>query len=142
MKKTILLGMIWLAAVACDKKEDAMPQVQSTSSIISSQKETAVRTSGENLKVKLVSVSDSRCPADVVCIVAGNADLTFNISDGTNQTEVRAIYSSFDESISLQEFKLGGQTYSLKVSQVLPYPDTSKTPALEDYEVSVSIEKR
>ena len=142
MKRIILFGLICFATVGCDKKEDAIPQAELNTTVISSQKQSAVRTSGDDLQVKLIAVNDSRCPSNAVCITAGSADVNFNVSDGTNETDVHVTFSSVNKNVSFQDFKLGGQTYSLTVTQVLPYPETSKTPTLEEYQVSVGIDKK
>lgn len=141
MKKSILLGLICLAVAACDKKEDAAPQPDLKSTVVSYQKPSELKTNGPDLNVQLLEVTDSRCPSNAVCIVAGSADVKFKISDGTNETDVQVVFSSVNKKVSQQEFKLGGQTYNLVVTEVLPYPETSKSPSLEEYKVAVSIEK-
>ena len=144
MKKTILFGLIWFAVIACDSKNDSnpAPHAELKTAVVSNKQETSFRTSDDELKAKLTSVADSRCPMNVTCIVAGSANLTFNVSDGTSQTDVSVVFSSDGKNSGNQEFKLGSHTYNLTVTTVLPYPETSRTPTLEEYEVSVSIEKK
>lgn len=144
MKKIILFGLMWFAVTACDNKKESSPEplVELKTAVVSNQQETSFRTSDEQLTAKLIAVSDSRCPANAVCIVAGSADVTFNVSDGTNQTDVRVVFSADSKIPGSQDFKLGDQVYNLTVTEVLPYPKTSTNPTLEEYKVKVSIEKK
>jgi hypothetical protein len=141
MKKTILFALVWLAAVACDQKNEAVPQAELKTTSVPYRQETTVPASGENLKVDLVEITDSRCPKNVVCVQMGSAQIKFNVSDGKNQADVDVTFKG-DKTAGSQVFSLGGQTYLLKVSEVLPYPDTTESPKLEDYKVSVTIEKK
>ena len=138
MKKTFLLGFICLAAIACDKTQDATPAVKLETTIISSAKISA----GEDLKTQLLEVNDSRCPINADCITAGAADLKINISDAANQVDVAVLFSSANKNSGSQEFKLSGQNYILTVSEVLPYPEIDKPTKLEDFKVNVTISKK
>lgn len=144
MKKIILFGLICFAVMACDNKNDSnpVPVAELKTAVVSNQQVTSFRTSDDELAAKLIAVSDSRCPSNAVCIVAGSANLTFNVSDGKNQTDVHVVFSGDEKNSGSQEFKLGDRTYNLTVTEVLPYPKTSTNPSLEEYEISVSIEKK
>ncbi|NIJ54365.1 hypothetical protein [Dyadobacter arcticus] len=141
MKKTILFALIWVAAVACDQKQEAAPQSELKSTSIPYRQLTTVATSGDNLKVELREVNDSRCPKNVVCIHMGSAQVKFNVSDGTNQTDVNLTFKG-DKNADFQTFALSGVNYVIRVSEILPYPDTTQSPKLEDYKVNVTIEKK
>ena len=143
MKKIILLSLIWLTVTACDeKKQNVNPQTESLkTSIVPYRQLTTVSASGEDLKVDLQEIADSRCPSNAVCITMGSAQMKFIVSDATSQTDVKVNFSG-DGKTSNQTFTLNGQTYELKVSEVLPYPVTTQSPKLEDYKVSLRIEKQ
>jgi hypothetical protein len=141
MKKTILFALIWVAAMACDQKEDAAPQAEVKSTSVPYRKLTTIPTSGSDLKVDLHEVNDSRCPKDVVCITMGSAKIKFIVSDASNQAEVNVDFKG-DQKTDFQTFTLSGQTYVLSVSELLPYPISTQTPHIEDYKVSVTIEKK
>ncbi|SDD73551.1 hypothetical protein SAMN04487996_10272 [Dyadobacter soli] len=138
MKKTILLALICIAAISCDKKESAVPDPNPIS--LSYQKATTVRTSGSDLKVELKEVTDSRCPMNANCVSMGSAKLVFAVSDASNQVNVNFEFQGNAKNEQL--FKLGGVEYVITVSEVLPYPELSKTPKLEDYKIAVSIVKK
>jgi hypothetical protein len=140
MKKTILLALICIAAISCEKKDDASPQPDLNAISLSYQKATTVRTSGTDLKVELKEVNDSRCPINANCVSMGSAKLVFSISDASNQVNVDFEFKG--DSKNEQVFKLGGTAYVLRVTEVLPYPELPKSPKLEDYKIAVSIEKK
>jgi hypothetical protein len=140
MKKTILLALICIAAISCEKKDDASPQPDLNAISLSYQKATTVRTSGTDLKVELKEVNDSRCPINANCVSMGSAKLVFSISDASNQVNVDFEFKG--DSKNEQVFKLGGTAYVLRVTEVLPYPELPKSTKLEDYKIAVSIEKK
>ena len=140
MKKFLLIGLI-VFTLACSDKKDAVPHTASESALVTTKQKAAVRTSGSELKVQLVDVTDSRCPVNAMCVTAGSARLKFNISDNTKAADVSVNFQGGNLKKDSREFILGNTTYVLTVKEVLPYPvATVKTP-LEDFEVSVSIGK-
>jgi len=143
MKKAILFSLIWIAAMACDEKQHNINPKSETlkTSVVPYRQLTTVPVSDADLKVDLQEIADSRCPMNAVCITMGSAQLKFIVSDATSQTDVNVTFSG-DGKTSGQTFKLNGQTYELKVSEVLPYPVTTQSPELDDYKVSLSIEKK
>ncbi len=140
MKKTILLALICIAAISCDKKDSSTPQPELNSISVSYQKATTVRTSGSDLKVELKEVTDSRCPINADCISAGSAKLVLAVSEASNQVNVNVEFAGGTKSV--QEFKLGDTAYVLTVSEVLPFPQVQVTPKLEEYKIALSIEKK
>lgn len=141
MKKTILLAFIWVAAIACDKKDNAAPQPELVSISVPYRQATSVPVSGSDLHVELKDVNDSRCPINANCISAGSAKLTLIVSDASNQVDVDMDFKG-DSKSNTKAFTLNGVEYVLSVKEVFPYPEVSKTPKLEDYKIGVSIEKR
>ena len=141
--KNIIITIFTLSLIfGCDQKEnDAAPEVQKVTTEVAYAKLASVKTSAGDLKVELLSVNDSRCPSNVVCVWAGVADVKFSISDSNDKTDVAVTFAGADKDAS-QAFKLGSQNYLISVTQVLPYPETSKSPELEDYKINVSIEKQ
>lgn len=141
MKNIVLLALVWVSAVACEQKQEAAPQADLKVTSVPYRQLTPVPASGIELKVDLREIADSRCPKNVVCIQMGSAQLKLTVSDGKNNTDVEVTFNAMDKSDS-KVFTLSGQRYVVTVSEVLPYPDTTQSPALEDYKVSVTIEKK
>ncbi|ACT91579.1 hypothetical protein [Dyadobacter fermentans] len=141
MKKIILLAFMCVAAIACDKKQDSSPQPELSTTSVPYRQATTVSTAGSDLKVELKEVADSRCPVNANCVTLGSAKLTLTVSDASNQVDVNLEFKG-DSKNNVQSFKLSGVEYVLRVSEVLPYPDLSQTPKLEDYKIGVSIERK
>ncbi|QRR01000.1 hypothetical protein [Dyadobacter sandarakinus] len=140
MKKIVLLAAMAICAIACEKEDQVVQQAEYQTTSVPYRTRTAVAVPGADLKVDLKDVSDSRCPKNVVCIQAGDAKLLFDVSEGSNEAEVVVNFKG-DAKTDSQTFVLGAQKYLLKVSSVLPYPETSQSPRLDDYKVQLAIEK-
>jgi hypothetical protein len=142
MKKTILLAMIWVAAMSCDKKEEMTPEPEIKTAVVPYRQATTVPISGVDLKVDLREVTDSRCPKDVICVQMGSAQIKFNVTEGAGSVEVDVTFSGDGKNSGTKAFSLNGKNYELKVSELNPYPISSVTPKLEDYKVNVTIETK
>ncbi len=145
MKNTILIALIWACCLAaCTNKTDTAPEIQFNSgdSKVAYRQNTVVPASGQELTVNLKEVADSRCPANVTCITMGSVALVLAVSDGGNNAIVNVTFTGDEKKSGVEKFTLGSQNYALKVTEVLPYPGTTKEPAsLEDYKVGVSVVK-
>lgn len=141
MRKIIVFGLLMGALVACDKKEEALPESTAKSASVAYRQETSVEASGLSLKIDLREVNDSRCPINADCIQMGSVILNFSVSNGTDQEDVSVHFVDGDKNKGSSKFSIGGQNYLLKVSQVLPYPQIAQKPVLTDYNVKVTIEK-
>jgi hypothetical protein len=78
------------------------------------------------------SVSDYRCPKDVICIWGGDADLFFNIRTNLN---------SIDTVLSLSGTPYLFGDYSWSILEVNPLRNHDQTVEQSDYRVKVLIEK-
>ncbi|WP_159473324.1 hypothetical protein [Dyadobacter sp. 3J3] len=141
MKKIIIIGCLWFICLACSSENDRTPQAQEQYTGVAYRKLTTVSVSGIPLNVTLLEVNDSRCPINAVCISAGSVNVKFNITDGTNSTDAVIALVNDNKDTSTQIFKLGGQKYSIKMQKVSPYPELPQTTKLEEYQVSITIEK-
>jgi hypothetical protein len=79
-------------------------------------------------------VSDSRCPADAICIHAGEAVVAFELTPAGGSAIVFEVAFQGDTAVTL----VGG--YSVSVSAVWPYPLASAPADAADYTVEVNIE--
>jgi hypothetical protein len=91
----------------------------------------------EGVSIKFINViSDSRCPTGVECVWAGEAELQF-------------IAAKVNDSIKFNLFSSGrnfGQdtilfNLHIRLLEVTPYPQVSKSIALEDYKAKIIVEK-
>jgi len=69
-------------------------------------------------------VSDSRCPMDVMCVVAGDAVISVSFKAGHLTTELHTDPSKSQISTS---------KYLLKLTELQPYPRASSPSKPEDY---------
>ena len=88
------------------------------------------------LKFTITEINDSRCPGDVECIWAGKADVTVKMESPVAASFVlstlnNALYSSTDT--------VGN--YSFRLVDVSPYPVSTQIIKLQDYKVTLKIEK-
>jgi hypothetical protein len=141
MKKVILLALICMSVIACDKKDAAVLQNEVQSASIPYRKAATMSIAGADLKVDVREIVDTRCPKDVLCITLGDVKINFNISDGANQTDLDFTVKG-DKKADFQVFKLGDKEFILRVSEVSPYPISNLAPKLEDYKVDLSIERK
>jgi hypothetical protein len=139
MKRTVQCALLILVMLSC-RKNEALPELPGETSVISADKLSSVRTAGDPLTVKLTAVSDSRCPKNVVCVTAGVADLTFEVSNSQDQVDVQVVFSEIGKQSNSQEFSIGKRGYTLHVTEVLPYRTTSEKPGLDLYRITVTVE--
>lgn len=80
------------------------------------------------------SISDYRCPEDVICIWGGDVDLFFTINENLMRTDtVIQLYRNNPVEIG---------NYSWKVLEVSPLPRTDRETRQRDYRIELLIERR
>lgn len=91
-----------------------------------------------DLELRLLEISDSRCPTGVTCVWAGEARVTLQVSRVTHTGK---------ETVELQ-INLNGRGkpatatsfgYVIEILDVDPYPKNEVTPARSDYLVKIGI---
>lgn len=91
-----------------------------------------------DLQVKFVAVSqDSRCPANVNCIWAGQADVVLNVKHN-NCTSALTLSLPKNTQAS-DEGKVGG--FRLRLVKLDPYPRTEQKISPNDYRASLIVTK-
>jgi len=93
----------------------------------------------KNISVTLLEIEDSRCPADLVCIWGGmivvEGQLTIEGEDFELKLSTNQNASGFPEQFSTAE-------YTVRLIDVLPYPDSSKPDQTQDQRAILLISKR
>lgn len=94
---------------------------------------------GESLQIKFVAVKeDSRCPADVQCVWAGNAAVQVEV--GIRGRGKRSLVLNTNNRPSLDgENQYRG--YKFKLVDLNPYPRSSQNIAPRDYVVTLLVSK-
>ncbi|MBN2863841.1 MAG: hypothetical protein JXN62_11800 [Bacteroidales bacterium] len=85
-----------------------------------------------SLSFKIDSVSDYRCPKDVLCIWGGDVDLYFNITE--NRTEIDTVLR-----LSGGPYLFGD--YSFDILEVNPLRNHDQVVDQEDYRINLLIER-
>ena len=88
------------------------------------------KSSDNSLKFTITAINDSRCPSDVVCVWEGKADVTIQVENPLPET---LILNTYDNVIDTFE------NFSIELVDVLPYPISTDTIELEDYNVTLKI---
>lgn len=88
----------------------------------------------KDLKIKLLEIKDNRCPKNVNCIQAGQADARFLISGKTNEE----ITLTVGAGKKANQAKIGG--YMLTLKEVNPYPEDGVKVNKENREVVFVLE--
>lgn len=87
-----------------------------------------------NLMFSIDSISDYRCPEDLVCIWGGDVDLFFTINSNFIRTDTMIqLYRN-------NPVEIGG--FSWKVLEVNPLPRTNRETRQKDYRIELLIDKK
>jgi hypothetical protein len=93
----------------------------------------------ERLRIKFAAVTqDSRCPADVTCVWAGNAAVRLDVS--TNRSNSKSLTLNTGRSPSSAN-EAQYQGYNLKLVDLSPYPRSDRKIAAGDYVVTMLVSK-
>ncbi len=97
--------------------------------------ETASAGGGSLLVTFLAVGNDSRCPADVVCVWEGDAELYLRLA--TEKSEAAAMIDTLHT--TLQPRAVAYLGYTITVKGLQPYPYSSDQPGSRDYRVALVI---
>ena len=78
----------------------------------------------------ITEINDSRCPSDVVCVWEGKADVKIDVTSPVKGSIKLSTYNHLTDTIG---------NYSFELKDVSPYPISTKTIKLEDYNVTLKI---
>jgi hypothetical protein len=88
----------------------------------------------QDLQIKIVNMTDSRCPSDVTCIWQGQAKALIDINKNSqNLGNFNLILN--DKNFEARSF----DHYSIQIIKVVPYPISTKTIHLSDYNVTLKL---
>ena len=87
-----------------------------------------------DLAIKITKVTDSRCPADVNCIWAGNVILDYEVYKDGKFVDTRKITLGSDQAARML---WGSAVEQLKAYSVAPYPKASGKIDQKDYVINM-----
>jgi hypothetical protein len=88
------------------------------------------QSSDSQLKFSITNIDDSRCPSDVTCVWEGKADVTIAVESPQPGTIILSTYNNLIDTVRNFSFELKG---------ISPYPVSTETIDLEDYDVKLKI---
>jgi len=92
--------------------------------------------SNNSLSVKLDAVlNDSRCPSDVQCVWEGNAMVKFVVSIDQSEHEI-TLNTNGGQNFPSDTLLQG---YSIQLTELVPYPESTSTIHQEDYEATIVV---
>ncbi len=131
--RLIVLAFCLLAATACDEKSPTGPSVNVDQQFTLSRGELATVT-GTTLKIQFLEVSgDSRCPADAVCVLGGDATVHVRVYDDGAQSNYEL--HTGDSSRGSVSHK----SRRITLEQLQPYPFSSRTIAQDEYRATLTV---
>ncbi len=86
----------------------------------------------QNLKFTITDINDTRCPSDVFCIWQGTALVTIEVSSPQVGIITLSTHDNLIDTVG---------NYSFELKDIGPYPVSTETIELEDYEVSLKVIK-
>ncbi len=97
-------------------------------------------------------IEDSRCPEDVQCVRAGEAIVTLQTRAAPTINETQIVKMCLGDCISLYpkggfreadtaNISLDGTKYRLILTEVNPYPHTTKPVQKKDYNIKLKVEQ-
>ena len=127
MKNIILI--IFLTSIlitSCNKENETEPlfleQIFQIDEIFQSE--------NDQLKFTITEINDSRCPSDVVCVWEGEAVVTVRLEEPQQGVIELSTYDNQIDTIG---------SFSFELVDVSPYPVSTETIELEDYDITLRI---
>jgi hypothetical protein len=132
--------MLFILVIACQKQELNIPSVDFGTKVKIDLNETAIIGKNDNqLVVKVEQVNDSRCPADVNCISAGDAMVRLMVIDNKeNQASFDLFYgqkTNFKE--DTLAFSINQKNYKIILYGVSPYPKAKQKQTDKNVELAI-----
>jgi hypothetical protein len=145
--RALLSALLIASAVACGNSRppaepaDDEPQPKRVSTDVEftlARGEQASIGDGLVLVTFLAVVSDSRCPADVVCVWQGDAAMTFRIESPLSEAPFAGLDTLHTEIEPRAVTRYG---YTVEVTGLQPYPYSSDDPGARNYRVMLVVSR-
>ena len=136
------LVLICLMAFTCAETLAANPHASGALDVVrlgrefklkAGQQVTVKRT---KLRIRFIAVeNDSRCPADVTCVWAGNAAVQLQLGTGRSSKTVTLNTSKSQSFVGETEYR----GYKVKLVDLSPYPRSNRKIARRDYTATLLV---
>jgi hypothetical protein len=143
--RLISFGITCFVLLGCWKAAEGNPHTKGRTLVACLGREFKLRAGqqvtlkGQSLRIKFAAVKeDSRCPADVKCVWAGNAAVRLDISIRGRGSKSLTLNTNSGSSL-VDENQYRG--YKVKLVELSPYPRSSQRIAAGDYIVTLLVSK-
>ena len=135
--KTLLsiLVISLILGISCSKKQDPVNNSFNTGDTTTIKTGVVYSNQQNNLKLRLDSVNDIRCPINADCIWAGVAMVKLNFSSGNENNEFWLSSEKFNQ-LRSDTIIFG---YTIKLIDVQPYPSLGEAVEQPDYSAKITI---
>jgi hypothetical protein len=133
--RPIALAFCLLAATGCDEKAATGPTVPVNQQFTLAPGE-AASIESTALRVQFIRVmSDSRCPADAICIWVGDAAVHLRVFEGSATTDYD-LHTANSEQMTVDH-----RGVRISLVQLQPYPFSSRTIQPSDYRATLEVRR-
>lgn len=143
--RLIFVGITCFVLLGCLNAADGNPPAKSGTQVARLGREFKLRArhqvtlKREGLQIRFAVVKeDSRCPADVKCIWAGNAAVQLDVSIRGRGRKSLTLNTNGGSSLVDENHYRG---YTVKLVELSPYPRSTKNIAAGDYVVTLLVSK-
>jgi hypothetical protein len=126
MKNPLIIFLFFFFAnVGCTSKDDAISKKLGDSFQLKASESVNFSDNGNTITAKLINIQDSRCPANVQCIRAGEAIVILDLKIGDEQFNGLQVCIGCEKPMNITEtttIKAKTKTYTIKLISVNPFP--------------------
>lgn len=129
MKNLLIIALFFLFTNAgCTNKQDEVSKKLGDTIKLKANESANFSDNSNSITVKLINIQDSRCPKDVQCIRAGEAIVVLDLKIGEEQFNGLKVCIGCEKQMAIMEsieVKAKTKTYTLQLSSVDPYPQST-----------------
>ena len=129
MKNLLIISLFFIFTNAgCTSKEDSTSRKLGDAFQLKVSESVNFFDNGNTIVAKLANIQDSRCPKDVQCIRGGEAIVVLDLKIGDEQFNGIKVCIGCEKAMNiteLTEIKTKTKTYTIKLTSVDPYPQTT-----------------
>jgi hypothetical protein len=131
--RVLALAVCLLVVTACDERSPTGPTVSFNQHVTLAPTEVAT-VDGTSVRLQFVAVTgDSRCPADALCILGGDALVEVRASSGSSTTTYQLHTGNSSLAFATHD------SVRFALVELQPYPFSSRTISPGDYRATLEI---
>ncbi|RRB06796.1 hypothetical protein [Larkinella rosea] len=135
------LLLVGLLAVGCEKDKTVTPAEESKPVTVKINQSARVQ---QDVTLNVESISDSRCPANALCVWLGNATVKFTLKKDAQTQSGELCLGQCGQQLKNRDVvtvQLGGESYDVALSEVKPFPGTQPDGTPKEAVITVNQKK-